>query len=664
MNKRSNQKPITIKEYTKNYKFPERNKISQEDDYIHKTQNIFLTRMLKNRKIKIPDNEDINKTIENVFHKEENRIRIMNILKRRNHKISYTSERLSISRTNDKSQDSFSKDRNKSFDYHTPIKKYNKLNLFTKNHLTRAVTPLVNNRNRKNNIKNENNKKSNINNITQEKEKEKNKSNLDVYSIKKKKDKKNEIIIHNGHIKAETEKIKYNNNKNKKKDDKNKKNIGKLKTVRNYVKADKKNDKNLKIEKLKGIFYKNVEKKISKNINDLKIEKLKEIYYENIEKENIKNFNDLSMEKLNDIYYKNCKETKSKNNSVNNYIKAKIEDILIKGRQIKNMDYTGYIIIKKNSGKTEEEIILNKDEDKIKKIFLNILNEISEEENEFITKNEIDLMNLIKEENNIKNKKIKEQEILIQENQKSYINLKNELDILILENKNLKERIGLLEEKEEELKILNRSFSEYKSKKIEEIQNLDNKIKEYEIELNKIKNEKNKKREYNIERLNIFFEKKNKMKEFKIEKLEIFIEKKNKIKEFKFEKSERPIEKNIINKNEININNRIEEKAKKEVDEKISRALNRIRKKKLAENNNEQNTKNNSTIKKSDKINQIRKMLEQKITGGKNESEISNNKEVKTNETKEINFLNLIDGKPLNKNKKRPTLKINFEDES
>ena len=664
MNKRSNQKPITIKEYTKNYKFPERNKISQEDDYIHKTQSIFLSRMLKNRKIKIPDNEDINKTIENVFHKEENRIRIMNILKRRNHKISYTSERLSISRTNDKSQDSFSKDRNKSFDYHTPIKKYNKLNLFTKNHLTRAVTPLVNNRNRKNNIKNENNKKSDINNIIQEKEKEKNKSNLDVYSIKKKKDKKNEIIIHNGHIKAETEKIKYNNNKNKKKDDKNKKNIGKLKTVRNYVKADKKNDKNLKIEKLKGIFYKNVEKKISKNINDLKIEKLKEIYYENIEKENIKNFNDLSMEKLNDIYYKNCKETKSKNNSVNNYIQAKIEDILIKGRQIKNMDYTGYIIIKKNSGKTEEEIILNKDEDKIKKIFLNILNEISEEENEFITKNEIDLMNLIKEENNIKNKKIKEQEILIQENQKSYINLKKDLDTLILENKNLKERIGLLEEKEEELKILNRSFSEYKSKKIEEIQNLDNKIKEYEIELNKIKNEKNKKREYNIERLNIFFEKKNKMKEFKIEKLEIFIEKKNKIKEFKFEKSERPIEKNIINKNEININNRIEEKAKKEVDEKISRALNRIRKKKLAENNNEQNTKNNSTIKKSDKINQIRKMLEQKITGGKNESEISNNKEVKTNETKEINFLNLIDGKPLNKNKKRPTLKINFEDES
>ncbi len=57
-------------------------------------------------------------------------------------------------------------------------------------------------------------------------------------------------------------------------------------------------------------------------------------------------------------------------------------------------------------------------------------------------------------------------------------------------------------------------------------------------------------------------------------------------------------------------------------------------------------------------------MLEQKITGGKNESEISNSKEVKTNETKEINFLNLIDGKPLNKNKKRPTLKINFEDES
>ena len=663
MNKRSNQKPLTIKEYTKNYKFPERNKISQEDDYILKTQSIFLSKMLKNRKIKIPDNEDINKTIENVFHREENRIRMLNILKRRNHKISYTSDRLSISKTRDKSHDSFSIDKNKSFDFHTPIKKYNKLNLFTKKHLSKAVTPLVDNRNRKNIIISENNKKNNINNITQEKEK--NKSNLDVYSIKNKKNRKKEIMFHNGHIKAETAKIKYNYNKNKKNEDKNKKNIGKLKTVRNSVKTDKKNDKNLKIEKLKGIFYKNIEKQKEKNINKIKIEKINEIFYENIEKKNIKNFNYLNIEKLSEIYYKNYEKTESKNNLVNNYIKVKCEDILIKGKQIENMDYTGYIIIKKNSGKTEEEIILDKDEDKIKEIFLNILNEISEEENEYITRNEIDLMNLIKEENNIKNKKIKDQEIIIQENKKSYMDLKNELDLLILENKNLKERIGSLEEKEKELKILNKSFSEYKSQKIEEIQNLENKIKEYEIELNQIKIEKNVKKEYEIEKLNISFLKENKMKEFKIEKLEVFIEKRNKIKEFKIEKPETPIEKNIVNKNEIN-NSSIEEKAKKEVDEKFSRALNRIRKKKLAENNNEQNTKNNSTIKKSDKINQIRKMLEQRITGGKkeNENENLNNKEAKTNETNEINFLNLMDGKPLNTNKKRPTMRINFEDES
>ena len=131
-------------------------------------------------------------------------------------------------------------------------------------------------------------------------------------------------------------------------------------------------------------------------------------------------------------------------------------------------------------------------------------------------------MYLIKEENNIKNKKIQAQEIMIQENQKSYLDLKNELDILILENKNLKERIGLLEAKEEELKTLNKSFSEYESQKIKEIQDLENKIKEYEIELNQIKNEKNKKREY------------------------------NKIKEIKIDKSEIPLEKNIVNKNEIN----------------------------------------------------------------------------------------------------------------
>ena len=52
-------------------------------------------------------------------------------------------------------------------------------------------------------------------------------------------------------------------------------------------------------------------------------------------------------------------------------------------------------------------------------------------------------MNLIKEENNIKNKKIKEQEILIQENQKSYINLKEIIEEERDEDFNQKENSGI-----------------------------------------------------------------------------------------------------------------------------------------------------------------------------------------------------------------------------
>jgi len=105
MSKKINTKPLTIKEYTKNYKFPSKNKLSISDEYIHRSQNNFLSNIIKrkfkkNQKIKIQKDEDLNKTIESVFRKEENRIRILNILKRRNHKISYTSDdRLTLSKS-------------------------------------------------------------------------------------------------------------------------------------------------------------------------------------------------------------------------------------------------------------------------------------------------------------------------------------------------------------------------------------------------------------------------------------------------------------------------------------------------------------------------------------------------------------------------------------
>ena len=63
-------------------------------------------------------------------------------------------------------------------------------------------------------------------------------------------------------------------------------------------------------------------------------------------------------------------------------------------------------------------------------------------------------------------------------------------------------------------------------------------------------------------------------------------------------------------------------------------------------------------------INSFKIVNEQYKRKNSYENENLNNKEAKTNETNEINFLNLMDGKPLNTNKKRPTMRINFEDES
>ena len=66
--------------------------------------------------------------------------------------------------------------------------------------------------------------------------------------------------------------------------------------------------------------------------------------------------------------------------------------------------------------------------------------------------------------------------------------LKNEFDKLNIENNQLKEKIKSLEKKEEEIEILNKTFSEYKTQKIEEIQKLEKQIKQFENEINQLKN--------------------------------------------------------------------------------------------------------------------------------------------------------------------------------
>ena len=572
MFKKINPKPLTIKEYTKNYKFPEKAKISLEDEYLHRTQNNFLSNIIKkklkkNKEIKIQKDEDLNKTIEKVFRIEENRIRILNILKRRNHKISLTSDRLTISKSNtrDISHDSiYEKIKGqKSFDFHTPIKKY-------------KDKKGKNEEQNKNNIKQ--NKNSNI------------MSNNDIISnndtLKKFKSKKSETIHSSFHLKTEPNTNKYNKNTNKA-------------NKNNKTEKINKNNK----EKLNKT-QRNSKKTVKKNIN-LKIEKISQI----ILLKKIKNF-------------------------PKNYTQEKCEEIqIINFNEDEESKYSGYILIKKNMGKTIKKIKLDKNENNIKEILINIINEITGEQNDIITKNELSVLNKYKEENEIKDKKIKEMELLTEEEKKSYLILKNELDKLTFENKNLQEKINTLESKENELNNINTSFTEYKKHSEEEIQNMEFLIKQYENQLNQIKKEKNEVKKYNIE----------KQKELIIEKSET-----------------KKIDTNNINSIDAN-----EENIKKEKDEKISRALNRIRKKKLLENNNEQNA-----IKKSDKINQIRKMLEQKIkresinheknNEEKNNEEKNNEEKIEDKKNKEINFLNLFDGKPINKNKKKPSIKFDF----
>lgn len=687
MIKKNGIKPLTIKEFTKNYKFPENiNKISKGEDYIHRTQNKFLSRILKKR-IKIPENQDINKTIENLFHNEDCRERLINIVRQRNHKPILTSEGLSISKnnTNDKSYDSLFFDRTKgkkSFDLYTPIKKYHKINLIAKKHKNsdRTITPLVNERNDKNMVIKES--KTNISHMN--KEKEINKINLDSQLFKRKKiHKKSDTTFSDVYSRTESNKINfdYNKSKNENKINNKKNKVKKSKTLRNTPKKQKKNNK-LKIEKLIEISFKNI----------------KEI------KTIITTANNYKQEKCEDIF---IKQVKAKVNSQNNYITQKCEEIILPKQNDDLSNYSGYILYKKNLGKIEEKILIGGEEDKLKENFLNIINEITGEEYTFIIKSESDLINILEEENESKNKKIKEQEILIEQDKKSYLDLKNEfdkltlennhlkeninslekkeeeiqpsnksfseckiekleeiqflekqtnkieneLDKLTLENNKLKEKINTLEQKEKEIEILNKTFSEYKTKKMEEIQNLEKQIKQYENELNQIKTEKNKKKEFSIEKIGLFLEK-------KIDKINNI----NKIKEYNIENfviSIKPYKDDI---------KELEEKlftSRRKKSEKLSKILDKIKKQKSKETNKTQEIKNySSTIKKSEKINRIAKMLERQMTGEGEENKKLDNTKEKSSEKEEINFMNLMEGKPLTKNKNKPKLKISFDYDS
>ena len=82
-------KKMTIKEYKKNFQLhykeiidKEKEKEKEKDNF-NKSQNIFLYKILKNKKLegKIPIDSTINKSIEDVFKKDEKKKKILNIIK-------------------------------------------------------------------------------------------------------------------------------------------------------------------------------------------------------------------------------------------------------------------------------------------------------------------------------------------------------------------------------------------------------------------------------------------------------------------------------------------------------------------------------------------------------------------------------------------------------
>ena len=202
-------KPFKKKFFKKKNNYPNNGNILDEDYFINRTRNVNLSDIFKNK-------TGLSKTIEKVLQKEETRKNMFNILKRR--KESIISGRLTSSKTNtkDKSFDSI-RDKTKSpnsFDFPKHIGKYTQicqqLNKFTKKFITKPVSPIANKRN-VNNLKVIANNNIDIFN-------ENNKINLDLICDNNEiLNKKKNILISNGHLKAQSNKLKYHYKKNKNK---------------------------------------------------------------------------------------------------------------------------------------------------------------------------------------------------------------------------------------------------------------------------------------------------------------------------------------------------------------------------------------------------------------------------------------------------------------
>ena len=636
MNKKY-QKPMTIKEYTKNFKFPDEK--SKENDIDKTKRSIILERILKHKKLNPNISYDfsiLNKTIEN-FHNEAKRKEIMKKLKKKNKESSNLSTprpKAGASPTfftgnyrskNNKDSNCDSYRSNKKDGLQTTVnnKKYMKK--------CKAVTPM--NERKKNTIMNDCNdeKKDKKYSALYRNKDIDNSFNTEFNSknqIYKKKQashlstdrKMNTISI----IKKDSENLKIGTNIKKKEKNKIKFQCMTTKNSKNGKKKityKKNNIRKKNIEAIHNLISLNTSTLLNKSKFDNLREKNVEIFtiFNNISNNNVqisepqqesnKTFKNLISEKKVDIFLKN-------QNKSNKFIKEKDKRNTVKDT------YTGYVFMKKKLGKIEKEIKADTHNiENIKLILLNILSESTNQQYDIIIKNELSQLkaeiiknkNIINEINKFRNEKteiLKELNELKSENTKNINNL-NELKtekIHILEDLNNAKN----ENAEKGQKIIEKE--EIIKKKEEENLEEKNKVLQLQNEYNNMQSENN-----NMKESLYLMERENKRMLGEIEKLK---EDNQKIKKILDEKNKKNFEfKNLDSKSKkyqeeikksnykLNINNlnlgAINQKTKRlslTYNSKVEKLLKNMEKKITVEKKGSTDKKKSIQINNNDKI--------------------------------------------------------------
>ena len=506
------QKPLTIKEYTRRFKFPEEKPNENGTDNIK--MNTIISNILKKKNIRgnISIDLSLNKTIENTIHNDEKRKKILKIFKKKNKETAKPFSSIMTPKDKESESPSFFHRNNKPnnlkdsyYDYYLDNKKDGLQTAINhRRHVKKykAITPLEKSYKKKN--KDEKSQKNIYEALYRNKDRPNilhtdyiNKSqiyekrNVAHYSPEK----KLKLKTINNQKDLDDSKVITTKNKNGKK----KINFITTKKPKPHVKIVLNNDNTRKknIDTLNNlnslnsstIFNKNKFENLKKNNVDLftifNIISNNNIPTVEQQQELNKMFKDLISEKKVDIFLKNQNKP------------AKV----IKEKEKRNSakdTHTGYVLLKKKVGKIEKEIKIDSNNfENIKLILLNILSEFTSQQYDIITKNDLSQLkseinknkNIINELNKIKNEKA----IIL-----------NELNELKIENtKNIN---AINELKIENTKYIN-AINELNTEKMNIKSDLDNAINGNAEKDQKIKEKEEiiqKKEEENLEERNKF----------------------------------------------------------------------------------------------------------------------------------------------------------------